>query len=354
MNPARTDSLAHQPAPSPTDRSARRRPALGWLVASLAALTLAGGAQAMPERGSAAPDFTLATLDGERVSLSRFQGRAIVLFFGELGHERTNEAAADIAGAIDDRRMGEEEAVVIMVVAHDRAREEIPAEARGANLPELILHDPQREAFGAYRILVIPSVVVVGTDGRIVYAAPGFVPRFRQLLGEALLVATGLETAEEFDRAVNQPGTDDRDPVETRVDRLLSLGEQLERRGMAEMAEARYREAIALAPQLVRSRLALGRLLLDADRLDEAEAEFRAALAGAPESIDASLGVAETLLRGRPERAGEAEQLLRAALETDPDSARAHYLIGTLHQRRDEHREAALAFRRAAELLLKK
>lgn len=323
------------------------------LAAMVAAVLLAAPAMAMPERGSEAPEFTLTSLGGEQVSLERFKGRAVVLLFGELGHERTNLAAADLRKAIDDRRLVKEEAVAIMIVAHDRAPEELPREARGAALPELILHDPKREAFGAYRILVIPSVVVIGTDGRVVYAAPGFVPRFRQLLGEALLVATGLESPEAFQRSVDPPDEAERDPAETRAERLLHLGEQLLQRGMTDMAEARFREAVHAAPGMLSAHLALGRMLLEQNKLDEAEAQFNAAQASHPDSIEATLGAAEVMLRRGDDRADEAEAILRDALDAAPSSARAHYLLGALHQRRGEHEQAAEAFRRAAELLLR-
>lgn len=335
---------------APRASAAPFRAATRWLAGAMAALTLVGPAAAMPEPGEVAPGFTLTSLDGQRFSLAQFEGRAVVVFFGELGQERTNQTAATIERAIEDRRMVEDEAVVIMIVAHKPEPDDAD-EARPEHLPDLILHDPERQAFGAYRIVVVPSVIVVGTDGRVVYAAPGFVPRFRRLLGEALLVATGLETPEAFEETVHPPA-DDRTPSEVRVDRLVRLGEQLRERGLYDMAEGRFREAIGAAPDLPGPHLALGRLLLERGRLDEAEAEFRAALASSPDSVEASLGVAETLLRRGPDEQADAERILRDALAANPDNARAHYLIGTLHQRRDEHEEAALAFRRAAELLL--
>jgi cytochrome c-type biogenesis protein CcmH/NrfG len=194
-------------------------------------------------------------------------------------------------------------------------------------------------------------VVIVDAERRVVFATPGFVPRFKDLLAEALLVATGRESNEQFEKSLGLEGQED-DPALLRVERLLRLGDELARHGLGEMAEARYREAISLRPEHVPSRLALGRLLVREGRLDDAESQFREALAERPESADAILALAGVQIARGGDELSTAERALEGVLERDPGRARAHYLMGLIYERRGEIAASAAAYRRAAEILL--
>lgn len=305
----------------------------------------------VPPRGSAAPPITLTSLEGEKVSTSQFAGRPLVLVFGELDHGGVQRTCADVLDVLADRRIPADTVVPIMVIAKDQPIDELRDRALEGRFPGLILHDPQREAFGAYRVLVLPSVVVVDAERRVVYAAPGFVPRFRDLLAESLLVATGRETDAQFEKSLALE-SDEKDPVLLRVERLMRLGDELQRHDLADMAEARYREAIALLPEHIPSRLALARLLVRDHRLDEAETQCREALSRRPDSVDAALVLAEVQISRPGDDLQTPERAIDQILEHDPMNARAQYLKGRIHEKRGEASLAAEAYRAALEILL--
>jgi Tfp pilus assembly protein PilF len=118
------------------------------------------------------------------------------------------------------------------------------------------------------------------------------------------------------------------------------------------MAEAKYVEALELAPGLSSARLGLGDLLLRQRRLDEAERRFREVLAAEPESPAATLGVAFVLAHRGGIELEQAEQIARELIEHHRAWARAHFLMGLIHQKRGDAAAAAESYRTAAQLLL--
>ncbi|MBK7403610.1 MAG: tetratricopeptide repeat protein [Phycisphaerales bacterium] len=240
----------------------------------------------------------------------------------------------------------------VFLTAQAASPEDLAVEAGSGHFPPVILRDPDRDAFGAYHIVAIPSVVVIDPTGVVVYAVAGRLPRFRELLTESLLVATDQEPADQFERSLvgdDEPKPQDRD--QQRAERLVHLGEQLLPHHLDDMAEARFREAIALAPGYAPARLGLGELLRTQGHADDAEAQFREVLAKDPTSADAALALARSRFDRGGEGVEEAETLARGVLEKDDMNARAHYQLGRVLESRGDP-GAAACYRRAAELLL--
>ncbi len=332
----------------------RRRIVCGIVPAIALAAWMAGPAAAVIhlKRGMEAPAIALPDLDGEEARLEDFGGRTVVLLFGELFHEKTLSAYADIQGVLDDDRIEDRSITPLLIVGQNAPREALAARAADADLTWRILHDENRRAFGAYRVAVIPSVVVVDGAGRIVHAQAGYIGRFKDVSLDAMLVSEGLLSAEQFDKSLDPAAASAVSPEQTRAVRLTSLARQLVRRGLPEVAEEKYVEALETVPTYAPARIGLGILQLQRGRLAEAELEFRTVLISVPKSVDARLGLAYVqVLRGGAEVA-EAETTLRGVLSSHPSEPRAHYLMGLLHQQRSEIEEAAASFRTAAEHLM--
>jgi tetratricopeptide (TPR) repeat protein len=215
----------------------------------------------------------------------------------------------------------------------------------------LILHDPKRDAFGAYRVLVIPTVVIVDGQGKVVHAMPGFLPRFKEILAEALMVAVGKESQEQFDQSID-PKAQAAGHETVRADRLVHLGSELTRHGLYEMAEARYTEALALSPGHTGAKLGLGDLMLRQDRLSDAEPLFRSLLAANPESLDAALGIASVQVKRGGAEVEKALTSVRALVEKNPNQPKARYLLGQIYERQGDCTKAAAEYKRAVELML--
>jgi tetratricopeptide (TPR) repeat protein len=328
----------------------RSTPVLAGL-ALLLGLAQPGAAVTHLKHGDQPPPLALATLDGDRVSLADHRGEAIVVVFGELYHEKTLQACGALRRVLAADAMASFPVATLLVIAQDAPVDELRARADDPRLPPTILHDVDRTAYGDYRVAVMPSVVIVDADGRVVHAVAGYTARFGDIVADALLVAAGALDYERFAERLH-PAAEPVDEAVVRAGRITNLARQLARRGLRTLAQEKYHEALELAPDHAPARLGLAMTLLETRRLSDAEREFRAALEASPELLEASLGLAyvQTLRGGDElsEAAGALERLLR----DHPNEPRAHYLLGLVHQQRDESDEAIASLRRSAELMM--
>lgn len=336
------------------DRATRSVWRWAGVFVTLGLLGLAMTARAgVPPRGAQAPYFSLDSLAGEKTELSQFAGKPVVLIFGDLRHENARKASREVLRALEDRRLKDRGVVPLFLTAEHSTPEEMARLVEENRFPKLVLHDPDRAAFGAYEILVIPSVVIVDGQGIVVHAMPGFLPRFEELLTQSLLVATGQMTDEAFEASLGGGnGHEQADPNALKAERLVNLGKQLLGHGMEEMAEARFKEAVSVHPDYGPGRRALGDLYRGRGMLDEAESQFRALLSTDPGSLDGALGLARVQIDQGGPALDDAEKTVLAALDRHPGSALAHYELGLIREARGDQSEAAASYRKAAELLL--
>ncbi len=281
--------------------------------------------------------------------------------------------------ALDDHRLEGHRARPILIIARDSpppslhadaadppeaARTDDKHEAReGRRWPATILLDPRREAFGAYRILVQPTIVVIDAKATVVrsYSGPAWGEGSKESLVELLvLMARGVDP-ERIARLVAGEGEPAAAPPEAaRAERLVHLASELARHGLYDLAEARYAEATAASPGHQGAMLGLAELQLKRGRGAEAEALFRSILTRSPDAAEAELGlIAVAVMRSDEAPADEASAALAQA-EADtagliarrPDLPRAHYLLGLVLEKRGRRAEAASEYRKAAEMLL--
>ncbi len=328
--------------------------AAAWLCVALVGGSAGAFAALAPPRGSTAAPIALSDLDGTAFDATRVAGRPHVIIFGELYHRQTREACAEVQRVLDDPRLAGETILPLLIIAQPLSRLELKTQAESLGLAGVVLHDPERKAFADYRVSVMPTVVVVGGDRKVIYSLPALTARFGDLLTDSLLVATGRLSAERFEQSLHPDGAETLTDEQVRANRLTQLARQLARRGLDDLSDEKYREALHLWPQSTEARLGLGRLHLKRGRISDAEAQFRAVLTEQPDLVEGILGVAYVqTLRGGEELA-EAERLVRGVLDRDANQPRAHYLLGRICEQRDQPAQAAASFRRAAELLMER
>ena len=103
----------------------------------------------MLEKGMSAPDFALEDTNGNKISLSDFSGKKIVLYFYPKDNTPgcTRQACA-FAGAY---KQFEEKGVVVIGISRDSVASHIKF-AQKYSLPFILLADPELEAIKAYGV----------------------------------------------------------------------------------------------------------------------------------------------------------------------------------------------------------
>ena len=322
------------------------------LCAALLALLAAPAARGVThlKRGDAAPAVALKDLRGAGVDTDKLRGRVVVLVFGELYHEKTRQACGRLDAALRDARLEGESVAPLLVCTQPAA----PEDAAQVAARVTVLRDPDRRAFGDYRVAAMPSVVVIDRDGRVVHATAGLTPRLEDVLTDSLLFAAGRLSAAQYEAALNPPPATTSVGADVRADRVWQLARQLARRGLDDMAAEKCAEALALDPRHVPAHLELGVLMLKRQRLPDAERHFRAVLAEQPASAEASLGLAFVQAQRGGAELDQAEKTVRELLARNPAQPRAHFLLGLINERRGKPQDAAAHFKRAAQLLLER
>src|SRR5262249_48736099 len=130
----------------------------------------------------------------------------------------------------------------------------------------------------------------------------------------------------------------------------LSLGNALGDRRDRAGAEAEYREALRLDPNLAMAHNNLAWHLFLQDDLAGAEAEYREALRLDPNLALAHCGLAMVLLRTGKSAEAEAEAECRNALRLDSKLAFAHSTLGWILERREDWVGANAEYRKAIQL----
>jgi tetratricopeptide (TPR) repeat protein len=332
-------------------RWTRRSLEVAAVAAALLAAAPARGATDL-KRGDPAPPLVMQSIDGRSIKTADMGDRVLLLLFAEAGHDKTHRACREVAAALEAKRLAGQPIDWILILSKSSRVDDLDRGALEAEPPPIIVHDTDRLAFGAYKTLVVPTVVVVGRDGRVVHTMASYTNRFGDTVFDALSVAVGKLGLEEFEQTLRPSAGDSNDLRERRAERLVHFADRLCRRGLDPMAEAKYLEALQLAPGLPSARLGLGDLLLRQQRLDEAEQQFREVLADEPESPAATLGLAFVFAHRGGVGLDHAEKVARELIEHDRSWARAHFLMGLIHEKHGDAAAAADSFKTAAQLLL--
>jgi len=125
---------------------------------------------------------------------------------------------------------------------------------------------------------------------------------------------------------------------------LLLQGETLAEEGLVEEALSRFEQALVAAPGSPEAVEAVGRALLNLDRLEEAEASFLDALEIDPEWAAPRMGLA--LLAMRREEPFKIVHQLERAIEADPEHPEAYMELGRYYGLMNETALARATFER--------
>ena len=322
---------------------------LGVPTASVCGASLVG-------KGETAPDWTLPTLSGETVKLAELRGRFVLLLFGELYNRNSIGAAKDVADILGDQALADVKASAFMVITQRGAGEALRDEVSRKGVAFPVLRDDGRRTFAAYRVMVLPSLVVVDPEGKTALACAGYPLDFRDMVVDTILLAAHGISPDEFERrrgAATRPAASEN---QVRAIRLAALAEQLTisgRAGSEDLAIDNFRNAIKLDPNCGAAHLGLGRLLLERKELEQAEAHFRRVRQITGGSVEASIGLVRVhITRGGADELALADKKLRGLSSRRRNDPRVVYLAGLVAEKSGDANGALEHYKRAAELLL--
>ncbi len=155
----------------------RRRYAAAAMLFVLCGVALAGPERVPPEGGAgaampgasdgSAADFTLADLDGQPVTLSRFLGKTpVLLVFWATWCPECKEAIPEI-NALTTGPIAEK--LQIFGIDFRESREKVTQAVKSRGIRYPVLLDERGQAARAFGVVGIPTYVLIGREGKVLY-----------------------------------------------------------------------------------------------------------------------------------------------------------------------------------------
>jgi tetratricopeptide (TPR) repeat protein len=242
---------------------------------------------------------------------------------------------------------------VLLVFSQNPTPEQLAALQGEDKIHAEVLLDKEQSAFGDYNVVVLPTVVVIDKSGRISLISSGYSLFFADLVEDAVLLATGRITQEQFDssRFAGQENAVS-DTPERRARRLTGLAEQLMRRNYWELALQRLREVMTVDSTYLPAEIDMARCFVRMNLLPEAEHQLQEVLEADARHLEANLIMAHVeILRGG-EEIQVAEDRLERILAATPTHPEAHYLLGLAYEAQGQKDLALSHYKKAAQYLL--
>ncbi len=326
---------------------------LSILIGSLVIASFAAASLDL-KPGDLVPILTMKAVDGSDVDTAKMKGSTLVLLFAETSQPQTERGIQLIINALDSAQLNDQSISWLLILSKHSDPENLLNDFTKSKRKPIIIHDTKRKAFGAYRTVVTPSVVIADKHGKFVHALTGFTPNFGDTVLDAMLVSAGKMTLDSFDKNLKGSIVEVKDEKHLKAERLTQFAKRLAQRNMTSLAEAQYRQALELVPDMQIARLGLAEILLSQEKTSEAHELFQSVLDQNPDSELALLGLATVSLKRDPPDIAHAQVLVERAIKRNAFSARGHYMLGTIHERQGDWAKAAISYKSAAELLLKR
>jgi len=328
------------------------------------------------------PAFALKDTSGKEWKSAEIYGRgATVVVFWATWSPRSSEIIRDLEAL--RAKIGPDKVQVVTVNCEHPSisaadREAIAAAAKQGGFSGPALVDDGLITFSEYGAMALPSTLVLGADGKVVYLLAGYPSTLREDLSDAVRKAAGL------------PSEAEQRPVREYVPKnhalmYYNLGRQLASKGQEEKAEAQLKISVEKDPDFKKSRIELGLIYKKTGRHDLARAEFERARQIDPKDHEALYQLAvvslqtgkfaeagklfEDLLAEFPEREefalggalaakyqGQDENYRKgreAGIKLFPAASRIIYEMGGIAESQKDNVVAAEFYRRALEAALK-
>lgn len=327
----------------------------GLLISALVTvLTAPTHATLHLKRNDKAPGFTLPAVASaaKQVNLETTK-RPTIVIFGEPYHQQTQESLKALKQVYRSQGLIEADLPVLAVFSQPPTPQQVTQLQKEDNVRAEFLLDEELHAFADYGVVVLPTVVVIDKLGRISLISSGYSLFFADLVEDAILLATGRITQEEYDssRFANQDEAESDDPAR-RAWRLTGLAGQLLRRNYGELALERYQEALRLDNGYLPAKIGMARCFVRLNRLPEADRQLQQVLEADARHLEANLIMAHIEIVRGGEEIQVAERRLERILAATPAHPEAHYMLALAYEGQGQKDLALSHYKKAAQYLL--
>jgi tetratricopeptide (TPR) repeat protein len=328
----------------------RKARVLAWItlfiIGSHLSLAIAIGHH---KQGDRVPNLAIRTIDGKQISLDEQKGKITVLAFWKQDDEKSNKMLTDLSRISQEFQNKD---VTFLAINGDKASDKQIREMPLAKEPTcLFVSDPDLATYSTLGILVLPTTLIVGPDGKLAFIqdlySRNFYTQTRAYVRFLLREITQDQLNAELD-----PGTTVKlSPARIKAERYVNLGRVL--LDIKEKAKAReaLKKAVEADPSFPEPHLLLAGLCLEDKEIRGAGAELEQALILCPSPREGKL--LQGLTYAGQGEDGLAIAVLQELVENNPQPPpEAYYEMGKIYEKQKKISEALEAYQTALKLLL--
>lgn len=287
--------------------------------------------------------------DNSVVAVASLKGSAVALVFWGADMDTKKERSLKTLAAMEASLpfLEQRKVKVLLVNAQGDAPEVMQGVVSqlGGKLPVYV--DESQKAYGDLGIFVVPSVMLVDKDGKVV-SGIGFSHDFSERLQGEVQVMLGEKNREAMEKEL-RPEMKEKPAEEKQSVRHLNMALVMTKRGQADSAISELQKALALEPKMAEAQGQLGCLYLDKGKLVEAKAALDKAYELNPDYLPAM--ICDARVRAEEGQVDEAVGDLQALLFRNARNADLHYALGLLLEKQQKFTDAAQEYRKAYELV---
>jgi tetratricopeptide (TPR) repeat protein len=328
----------------------RKARVLAWItlfiIGSHLSLAIAIGHH---KQGDRVPNLAIRTIDGKQISLDEQKGKITVLAFWKQDDEKSNKMLMDLSRISQEFQNKD---VTFLAINGDKASDKQIREMALAKEPTcLFVSDPDLTTYSTLGILVLPTTLIVGPDGKLAFIqdlySRNFYTQTRAYVRFLLREITQDQLNAELD-----PGTTVKlSPARIKAERYVNLGRVL--LDIKEKAKAReaLKKAVEADPSFPEPHLLLAGLCLEDKELSGAGVELEQALILCPSPREGKL--LQGLTYAGQGEDGLAIAVLQELVENNSQPPpEAYYEMGKIYEKQKKISEALEAYQTALKLLL--
>lgn len=298
------------------------------------------------EVGQTGPNFVLEGGKGETYNLISEGAAANLFIFWRPGQSRSERAMADLQ-KVWMEMAGKEINIIGITGAEDKEEMIKAGEELGLTFP--IVMDPNREVYGAYGALTVPSLGILDKDGILVYYHANYDQKFSKRIKGELEILLGTLSREDLEAQLTDVEPKLSDEQKTAI-RYSNLAGKLLTQGKLDRALSYFQKAYEADKNNKELLVVISTLLIKMERWAEAgeimgeiEAEF-------PKNTRVFLNKAIIALHNNDLEASRSA--LEYALVRNPRLADGYFYLGQIEEISGNTEAALGAYKKAVHLLL--
>ena len=289
---------------------------------------------------------------GQEYTLAQQKGHPlVVLFWGADMESKKKRSIMALAGLKELHPFLEKRNITVLSVnaqSDDQLTIDAVVKESAATFPTLL--DQDQQVYGDLGIFVMPSVLLVDKDKKIINGM-GYSHDMTERLKGEIEIMLGEKTKEQV-KAELHPEMIEKSKEEKASRRHLNMGRVMLDQGIPERAIDELKKAITLYPKSAEAHIELGCIYVETGNFEDADKELGAGLELDPESIKGQICDARlTAISGELDTAIEDLQALMMRNARNP---LLHYTLGNLYDEKKDAAKAAESYRKAFELLNKR